>query len=386
MKKEFPMVAKTLTGLEDVLAKELEQLGASNIIPSNRAILFSGDQRLLYKANLRLRSALKILVPIKEFEARNEHDLYFEIKKINWSKYIDVNDTFVIDSTVFSKEFTHSKYVALKAKDAIVDRFREREGKRPSIDLENPTLRVNIHINQNSVTVSLDSSGNPLNMRGYRMGNHPATINEVLAAGLILLTGWDKKTPLIDPFCGSGTFIIEAAMMAQNVAPNMNRKDFAFKHWKDFDKALWVDVRMEAIEEQEENYPKLIGMDISERAVENAKLNFDRAGVESKNISFSQQDFATYDPPKGPGMLITNPPYGQRLSPDDIQDLYVTIGNRLKNHFQGYHAWVISIKEAFKHLGLHPTPKYTVKNANIECKFQHYEIYEGSKKEAQTEA
>lgn len=381
IQKSFPMLAKTLMGLEETLVNELEAIGAENIEKGKRAVSFTGDLRILYKANLRLRTALKILLPIQEFNARNENDLYFAIKKINWSKYFSVNETFAIDTTVYSEHFTHSKYVALKAKDAIVDRFRDREDKRPSIDVENPDMRIHIHVRDKAFTVSIDSSGKPLNMRGYRMGNHPAILNEVLAAGLIQLSGWDTKMPLIDPFCGSGTFLIEAAMIAQNVAPNLNRKEFSFKKWKNFDKALWVDVRMESIEEQVENFPKITGIDISDRSIATAKLNLDAAPIEQKNIELIEGDFADFEPATDDGMVITNPPYGERLRDDDIQELYTKIGNRLKNHFLGHHAWVISTKDALKHLGLHPSPKYMVKNGPLDCKFQHYEIYKGSKKD-----
>jgi putative N6-adenine-specific DNA methylase len=382
MQKNFPMLAKTLMGLEDILSKELEALGAEHIEPGKRAVSFTGDLRILYKANLCLRTALKILVPIGEFNARNENDLYYAIKKINWSKFLDVDNTFTIDTTVYSEHFTHSKYVALKAKDAIVDRFRERENKRPSIDVEDPDLRIHIHVRDKAFTVSLDSSGKPLNMRGYRKGNHPAILNEVLAAGLVQLSGWDKKTTLIDPFCGSGTLLIEAAMYAQNVAPNLNRKEFSFKHWKNFDKALWVDVRMEAIEDQETVFPNLIGIDISDRSISSAQLNFDAAPVEQKNLKLINDDFVNFEPTEDSGMVLTNPPYGERLKDHDIQELYTTIGNRLKNHFLGHHAWVISTKDALKYLGLHPSPKISVKNGPLDCKFQHYEIYSGSKKPA----
>ena len=381
IQKKFSMLAKTLMGLENILAQELEEHGAEKVEIGKRAVSFQGDLRMLYKANLRLRTALKILVPIAEFEARDENDLYYAVKKIKWSKYLDVEHTFAIDTTVYSEHFTHSKYVAFKAKDAIVDRFRERENKRPSIDVEDPDLRIHIHVRDRSFTLSLDSSGKPLNMRGYRVGNHPAIINEVLAAGLIQLSKWDKKTTLIDPFCGSGTLLIEAAMLAQNVAPNLNRKAFCFKHWKNFDKMLWVDVRMESIEEQEDNFPKIIGIDISERSIDTAQKNFDAAPIQQKNIQLNTGDFNAFEPDETKGMVITNPPYGERLQEHDIEELYTKLGNRLKNHFQGHHAWVISTKDALKYLGLHASPKYAVKNGPLDCKFQHYEVYEGSKKD-----
>lgn len=367
-------------GLEEVLVTELEQLGATDITPLKRAVKFSGDLRLLYACNLRLRTALNVLVPIAEFEARDEHELYNAIRTIDWSQYMDVSDTFAINPTVNSTSFRHSKYVALKSKDAIVDWFMDRERRRPSIDVKHPDFKIDIRVYERSFTVSLDSSGAPLHMRGYRMGRHPAAINEVLAAGLIQLSGWKGETPLIDPFCGSGTLLIEAAMIAQNVAPNLNRKAFAFKNWKSFDKALWVDVRMDAIENQREVYPELVGIDKEQRAIDAARLNFNTAPVEEKNISFLKGDFATYEPPFERGTVITNPPYGERLNEQDTQELYTTLGNRFKNHFQGFNAWVISTPESLKHLGLHPTPKYHVMNGPIVCKFQRYEIYPGSKK------
>ncbi len=378
--KTYPLVAKTFFGLEKPLAEELQSLGAENVLPVTRAVLFTGDLKLLYRVNLESRMALKVLLPIAEFEAKTEEELYRGIQHIDWSEHMELSDTFAIDPVVNSEYFKHSKYASLKAKDAIVDQFRAKFNRRPSIDVANPTIRINLHIKFHQVTVSLDATGMPLYKRGYKQKSHPAPLNEVLAAGMIHLSGWDKKTPLIDPFCGSGTILQEAAMIAQNIAPNIDRKEFAFKNWKNFDKLTWVDVRMDAIERQTALNVPLYGSDIDHRFIEDATKNIASSPVDSKQIHLSQVAIADFTPPEGPGFVITNPPYGERLRSDDLQELYETIGNRFKNHFQDYHCWVLSTKEALKNLGLKATPKFPLLNGKLECSFQHYEIYPGTKK------
>ena len=222
------MVAKTLFGFEELLANELLKLGAQDIKKGVRSVSFVGDKGFMYKANLGLRTAIKILKPIKSFWLRNEDDLYQQVYKIKWEDYLKPSGTLAVDATVHSNVFTHSKFVALKTKDAIVDRFREISGERPNVDLRFPDLKINVHIDRNQCTISLDTSGESLHRRGYKTDTNIAPINEVLAAGLVMLSGWDGQCDFMDPMCGSGTILIEAAMIACNIPPNLMRKEFAF--------------------------------------------------------------------------------------------------------------------------------------------------------------
>ena len=240
--EEFELIAKTFMGLEPVLAKELTQLGANDIQIGRRMVSFSGNKELMYRANFQLRTAIRILKPIKHFKAKSADDVYDEVKKIDWSQYLSLDKTFAVDSVVFSDEFRHSKFVAYKVKDAIVDQFRETQGKRPNISVANPDIRLNMHIAEYDCTLSLDSSGESLHRRGYRQESVEAPLNEVLAAGMILMTGWQGDTDFIDPMCGSGTLPIEAALIAHNMAPGLFRKEYAFEKWPDFDKDLFDDI------------------------------------------------------------------------------------------------------------------------------------------------
>lgn len=379
-KNSFEMLAKTLFGLEEILAGELKNIGAKDVVVRNRAVSFMGDKALMYKANLYLRTALKILVPIRKFKVRSEDDLYQLMGHIKWTKYMSVSDTLAVDGTVNSPYFTHSQYIALKTKDAIVDQFRKRFNERPSVDTEYPDLRINVHISNETCTVSLDSSGEPLNKRGYRIRRDIAPLNEVLAAGMIMLSGWEGKSNLIDPMCGSGTILIEAAMIALGIPACIMRKEFAFEFWKDFDSDLWNDILDEA--EKHKNFfdHKIYGADMSTKAFLIAKENIKNAGL-SRVIKLAIKDFEDFEPPEEPGVVITNPPYGERIQPEDINRLYAMMGERLKHNFSGYDAWFISSnKEALKHVGLRPSVKKTLYNGALECKFQKYELYRGSKK------
>jgi putative N6-adenine-specific DNA methylase len=378
----FQMIAKTSFGLEDLLASELEAIGAKKVHPGNRSVSFSGDNSILYKANLRLRTALRILKPIRKFRADNENDLYDEVQRINWSRYMDINDTLAVDSTVHSSYFTHSHFVALKVKDAIVDQFRKKSGKRPSVNLDNPTLRVHLHMAEKSCSISLDSSGSSLHLRGYRKEANEAPLNEVLAAGMILLSGWDKSSQFLDPMCGSGTLPIEAALIAGNIAPGKFRKQFGFMNWRDFERDTWEMIRQEAESEEQPISCKITGSDISPEAIRISRQNLDRAALGGK-IQLKEGDFFQLPPPEGSGLILMNPPYGERLQPedDDINGFYRQIGDQLKQAYQGWDAWILSAnKEAFKYLGLQTSKKRTLFNGPLECKFHKYSLYAGSRK------
>jgi putative N6-adenine-specific DNA methylase len=382
----YAMTAKTQYGLEDLLADELKKLGAGSIEKHNRAVSFVGDKGFMYKANLCLRTALRILRPIKTFNIVNEEGLYREIGKINWEDYMGVDDTLAIDCALNSDFFTHSQFMAQKAKDAIVDQFRNRHGKRPSVDLESPTLRVNLHIFKNACTVSLDSSGESLHKRGYRNQTGMAPINEVLAAGLILLSGWDRRGPLIDPMCGSGTLLIEAAMIANNIPSGYFRKRFGFEAWKDFDKTLWDTIFNAAIDKISEENQQITGVELVPETAEMARQNILSSKVEDivKVYCSSFQDFEPWEhitKTTAKPILIMNPPYGERLEEADINALYKTIGDTLKKKYAGCEAWIItSNMEAMKNIGLHPTRKISLYNGPLECKFLKFSMYEGTKK------
>lgn len=376
-KPEFNLIAKTVYGLEEVLAEELKQIGAEDISINNRAVIFKGDQGLMYKANLLLRSALKILKQIREFTVTDEKSLYKGVKEINWSDYLDLENTLAVDSTINSRYFNHASYVSLKTKDAIVDQFREKCGARPSVNVTSPSIRINVHISGDKCILSLDSSSISLHKRGYGMDRDKAPINEVLAAGLVLLSGWDKKSNFIDPMCGSGTILIEAAMFAYNIAPGINKKDFGFMRWRDFNPSLWNSIRKNALKDTADFKYKIVGSDISERAISIAKENIKCAGLDGK-ISVSKKPFEESFPPHGGGILIMNPPYGERMKKEDIVSFYKMIGDRLKQYYTGYNAWILSSnRSALKHIGLRPSGKITLYNGPLECRFQKYSLYEG---------
>ncbi len=370
---------KTMAGLEPVLAEELRRLGAAGIEPLNRAVRCTGDRRLLYRANLWLRTALRILLPIASFKVRHDDELYRRVKKIDWSQYLGLDDTFAVDAVTHSEVLPHSKFAALRTKDAIVDQFRERTGRRPSIDVENPGLRLNLHVSEQNATLSLDSSGDSLHKRGYRTEGLAAPLNEVLAAGLILLSGWNGRRPFVDPMCGSGALPIEAAMLAYNIPPQLYRPSFGFFRWRDFDPALWREVVQEARDNIKKEGPPIFGYDQDRRAVNSARRNALAARVEDK-ITFERERFENLAPPAADGFLLMNPPYNERLGHPDIVAFYQNIGDRLKQAWTGYEAWIISgNKTALKRLGLRASNKHQLLNGAIECKFHQYELYQGSK-------
>ena len=379
MKEEFELVAKTFHGLEEVLAKELTELGASNIEIGNRMVAFTGDKALMYKANFCLRTAIRILKPIKHFKANNADEVYENVKSIAWENYLDNSKSFAVDAVVFSNEFRHSKFVAYKVKDAIVDYFRDTTGERPSVRINHPDVLLNIHIAEDRCTLSLDSSGESLHRRGYRQEAVEAPLNEVLAAGMILMTGWKGECDLIDPMCGSGTIPIEAALIARNIAPGVFRKEFAFEKWVDFDQDLFDSIYNDDSQEREFSH-KIYGYDNNPKANEIATHNVKAAGL-SKEIVLKLQPFQQFEQPQEKSIIITNPPYGERISTDDLLGLYKMIGERLKHAFAGNDAWILSYRdECFDQIGLKPSIKVELYNGALECQFRKYQLFDGKYK------
>lgn len=375
--KTFPMVAKTFQGLEDVLRDELLALGAKNVEIGTRMVSFEGDNAMMYRANLCCRTALRILKPIVSFTADNTDELYDFVRDYDWEQYLTVDSTFSIDSTVNSSEFTHSKFVTYRVKDGIADHFNDKYGRRPSIRLTGADLMLNVHIAERRVTISLDSSGDPLNQRGYRTETGAAPINEVLAAGIILKTGWRGDTDFVDPMCGSGTFLIEAALIAANINPGIYREGFAFERWPDFDAELFEEIYNDDSEERDFNH-KIYGGDIDPEAVMIARKNIENAQV-SQMVDLRCMPFQDWaELPGEPGILITNPPYNERLKSENIEELYRAIGTELKTRFQGWHAWIIGYKdEHFDAIRLKPSVRFPLLNGSLECSLREYVLFDG---------
>jgi len=370
------MIAKTFMGLEPVLANELTQLGAKNVQVGRRMVSFTGDKEMMYRANFQLHTAIRILKPIKHFKALSADDVYEGVKDIDWTEYLSLDKTFAVDSVVFSEEFRHSKFVAYKVKDAIVDQFREKTGNRPNISVSNPDMRLHIHIAEDQCTLCLDSSGESLHRRGYRQESVEAPLNEVLAAGMILMTGWRGETDFIDPMCGSGTLLIEAALIARNMAPGLFRKEFAFEKWPDFDADLFDKIYNDDSQEREFAH-HIYGYDVDIKAVNTARLNVKAAGLTS-DITVEEQDFKNFTQPKEKSIMVTNPPYGERISTSDLLGTYKMIGERLKHQFTGNEAWVLSYREeCFTQIGLKPSIKIPLFNGSLECEFRKYQMFDG---------
>ena len=379
MEQEFKLIAKTFMGLEPVLAKELTRLGANNVEIGRRMVSFTGDKEMMYRANFSLHTAIKILKPINHFKARSADDVYEKIMEMDWSKYLDNERTFTVDAVVFSEDFRHSKFVAYKVKDAIVDQFREKTGKRPNISVANPDIRLHIHIAEDDCTLCLDSSGESLHRRGYRQESVDAPLNEVLAAGMILMTGWQGDTDFIDPMCGSGTLLIEAALIARNMAPGLFRKEYAFEKWPDFDAELFDKIYNDESQELDFQH-HIYGYDIDIKAINTARLNVKAAGL-TADITIEQQDFKDFTQPKEKAILVSNPPYGERISTPDLLGTYRMIGERLKHQFVGGEAWILSYREeCFEQIGLKPSIKIPVFNGSLECEFRKYQMFDGKMK------
>lgn len=378
--ENFKMIAKTFFGLEEILAKELTQLGAQKVEMGTRMVSFYGDKGFMYKANLALRTALKILKPIKQFKVTDERTLYTGIQSVDWSTFINENQTFVVDVTMYTDVFNNSQFVALKAKDAIVDQFRDKTGKRPSIDKDFPDLKINIHLDREICSISLDSSGESLHQRGYRSATNIAPINEVLAAGILLLSGWDGKGDFMDPMCGSGTILIEAAMIACNIPPNVNRKEFAFERWKDWDNDLFDKVLDSLLNKTREYHYKMVGYDKAPSAVVKATDNVRNANLDEYIKITNDNFFDSEKENEGPLHMVFNPPYGERLD-INLERFYREIGDTLKQKYPNTNAWFITGNlEALKFVGLKPSRKIKLFNGKLESRLVKYEMYAGSKR------
>ncbi|MGM5470366.1 THUMP domain-containing class I SAM-dependent RNA methyltransferase [Flavobacteriaceae bacterium LMO-SS05] len=380
MENNFKMVAKTLFGFEELLANELIQLGALEVTKGIRSVSFVGDKGFMYKANMALRTAIKILKPIHSFKVKNEQELYDKLYNMSWDHYLKPTGTLAVDATVHSEQFTHSLYIAQKTKDAIVDKFRNTTGERPNVDLKFPDIKVNVHIDRNTCDIALDTSGDSLHKRGYKTATNIAPINEVLAAGLIMLSGWDGQSDFMDPMCGSGTILAEAAMIACNIPPNLMRKEFAFERWQDWDVELFEKIEDSLLSKTRDFHHKIIGFDKAPSAVDKAIENIKNAKLEDF-ITIKHEDF--FKTQKGGDEIlhmVFNPPYGERLNLD-MEQFYGQIGDTLKQHYPNTNAWFITSNlEALKHVGLRPSRKIHLFNAKLEARLVKYEIYEGSKK------
>jgi len=396
-KPSFEMLAKTFKGLEQVLAQELIELGADEVQMERRAVRFKGDKALLYKANLCLRTASRVLVPVKteqfrpKGEKRKPEDwLYDQVKAIPWNRYMTADSTFAIDATVYSDYLRNSRFVTYRVKDAIADYWMEKADRRPNVDVADPALLINVHVSQDRLTVSLDSSGESLHKRGYRVANTEAPINEALAAGMLLMAGWKGQSDFYDPMCGSGTLPIEAALIARNIAPGVFRQHFAFERWPDFDAELWSDIYNDDSAERDFTH-KIYGSDASFFAIQQAAKNVKSAGVtkdiELKQIRLEELQIINHKSeiinPKSSPLVMLNPPYGERLASNkDMEDLYAKIGTALKHHFTGATAWIISSNDAaMKCIGLKPSKKYRLLNGELDCQFNRYDLFAGKRNE-----
>ena len=381
--KNFSMLAKTFKGLEEVLAQELIELGANDVLIERRAVSFKGDKALLYRANLCLRTAIRILVPIASFKAKDTDALYKQMKSLDWSRYMTADTTFVVDATVYSETFRNSRFVTYRAKDAIADFWMEKANKRPSVSTQEPDMIINVHVANEQVTVSLDSSGESLHKRGYRVATTEAPISEVLAAGMLLMAGWKGQSDFYDPMCGSGTLLIEAALIARNIAPGVFRKSFAFEKWQDFDAELWSDIYNDDSAEREFHH-RIYGSDASFYAIRQAEKNIKSAGVQ-KDIELKQIRMEEIKNDQNINALVMlNPPYGERLkSNKEMEDLYGAIGSTLKHQFTGATAWIISSNAAaMKCIGLKPSRKYHLLNGELDCQFNQYELFQGKRNDS----
>ena len=376
MSKKYSFVATTYAGLEQVLAEELIGLGADDIEQARRSVYFSGDLELMYRANYSLRTALKILMPIRTFRIKNVDDLYQQVVKIKWEEFFDPRRTFAIQGKVFSQLFNNSMFASLKTKDAIVDRFRNAIGKRPSVSVNRPDVLINLHIANDRCTISLDSSGDSLHKRGYRIGNHEAPISEVLAAGMIKLSGWNGNEPLTDPMCGSGTIVIEAAMVAKNILPGEIREKYGFQKWKNYDEVIFNKIKSQNNNTQPDF--KIYGSDISRENIDLAYKNAENAKVLDA-IQLEVADFRLVEKKTDSSFLLSNPPYGERIKTGD-DAFYSMIGERLKHHYENTSVWLISTNECLKSIGLKPANKIPLYNGSLACSFREYKLYKGSKK------
>lgn len=388
MNATFDMLAKTFKGLEEVLAGELIALGANQVQLERRAVRFSGDKALLYRANLCLRTASRVLVPIASFRAKDTDDIYRQLLALDWDRYMTAETTFAIDTTAYSEQFRNSRFITYRVKDAVADWWNEHAGKRPNVRVTDPDLLLNVHVAQDRVTVSLDSSGESLHKRGYRVANTEAPINEALAAGMLLMAGWHGQCDFYDPMCGSGTLPIEAALIARNIAPGIFRQSFAFERWRDFDAELWSDIYNDDSAERPFDH-HIYGSDTSFYAIQQAEKNVKSAGVQ-RDIELRQIRMEELRPTEsslaGAPLMMMNPPYGERLASNrDMEELYGRIGTALKHHWAGATAWIISSNEAaMKCIGLRPSKRVRLLNGELDCQFNRYDLFAGSRKQTMT--
>ncbi len=381
LENSFEIIGKTLAGFEDILVQEVKDLGIDKVEKINRGVKITGSLADLYLLNYQSRLALRFLVPLNSFSAHNEDQLYRGVKHYDWAKVFDLKQTFAVDATSFHSRLDHSLYVALKTKDAIVDQFRDKFNKRPNVDAEDPDIRINVHLVGNKCIVSLDSSGRSLHIRGYRNKNGIAPLNEVLAAGMIKLSEWDQKTKLLDPMCGSGTLLTEAAMLLYKVPAGKFRKKYCFQHWSNFNRDLFSEIKQKADSKIITKVSDLIeGADKDRRSIADTRSNLAGCGL-SRMVNVKQQDFFESQATEDSGMIIINPPYDERIKIDDAKDFYQSIGNTMKHKYEGYTAWILSGDlESAKHIGLKPSRKIKLYNGQLECKFLKFELYSGSRK------
>ncbi len=377
---ERSYIAKTFSGLETVLAKELTDLGAEEVFVLKRAVAFNGDLQTLYRTNICCRTALSILRSLHKFSFENKDSFYEQMRQIDWSSFFDKGKTISVIPVAHNSEvFNNTMFLAQLSKDAIVDHFQEKYGSRPNVDTQNADIRISVHVLNKQCSVSLDSSGEALFKRGYRKAGGPAPINEILAAGLIMLSEWDMQSPFIDPMCGSGTFSIEAAMMSANIAPGAERKKFGFMQWHDFDNRLLQAEQEEAQKKQQKVQAEIIASDIKGFMLDHTRLNIMNAGLMG-SIKVQRNDFFTFRPPYEKGWVILNPPYGKRMSHIDIRELHQNIGEALKHRFTGFKAGVISAEtEAMRHIGLKPSRKTIVYNGPMQCTYNIYDMFPGKR-------
>jgi putative N6-adenine-specific DNA methylase len=378
---EFDISIKTMFNLEDILSREIEMLGGTAIDIGTRIVHCKGDFEFLCKANLHLRTALRVLVPIISFESKSPEELYEVASLVEWDRYMKHDSSFVIDPVIHSARFPHSHYAALKLKDAIVDFFRKKNNSRPDIDVVDPIYRFNLHIDDDKINISLDSSGHSLNQRGYRVSGARAPLNEVLAAGMVMITGWRGELPLYDPMCGSGTIAIEAAMIASNMAPGLVSAGFGFMRWNEFSEEKWLSLVRDAKSVISKPVNKIYASDVVTSHVAVTQQNIARAGLKDI-IDVQQSDFFKLEPASSQGTMIINPPYGERMEDGDMIHLYGEIGTRLKHSWSGHTAWIISSNvEAMKAIGLKPARKQKLLNGTLECSFNGYELFRGARKD-----
>jgi len=363
-------------GVESILADELRALRAGGVEPGRGGVAFQGDQALLYRANLWLRTAIRVLVPVLDVEARSFDDLYDAVRSIDWRQYMTPDHTLAVDANVRDSQMTHSQYASRRVKDAICDQFRERSGRRPSVDAENPMVGFNLHVFRDRAVLSLDSSGDSLHKRGYRPVQTRAPLNEALAAALIRQTGWRHDQPFLDPLCGGGTLCIEAAWMALDRPPGLTRKHFGFQGWMDYDVRLWTGLRDDARNKLLKRLPApIFASDAREDAIDHADRNARAAGIRPL-LTMQRRDVAELEAPSGPpGVLLCNPPYGERIGEErELIGLYRSLGEAFRR-LVGWTAWVFTSSATLAEaIGLPPAQRIALWNGKLPCMLYRFDV------------